>query len=189
MTGPIVALIAAVARNGVIGRDNGLVWRLPSDLKRFKALTLGRPLIMGRKTFQSIGRPLPGRETIVVTRQSQFRAEGVLSAPDLDAAFALAARRAAALGANEIMVAGGGDIYAQTISRADRLFLTEVALAPDGDVRFPAIEMARWRETRREAGLRTDRDEADYTFVDYERRGLEDGEGGRAGRSEQPDGR
>jgi dihydrofolate reductase len=169
VSAPRVALIAAVARNSVIGRDNGLIWRLGSDLKRFKALTLGKPLVMGRKTFQSIGRPLPGRETIVVTRDPSFHADGVLVARDIDAALALAAGRAAALGTDEIMVAGGGEIYAQTIAGADRLYVTEVALAPQGDVRFPVIDAGHWRETKREAGVRGERDEADFAFVDYER--------------------
>jgi dihydrofolate reductase len=167
---PPLVLVAAVARNGVIGANNRLLWRLSSDLKRFKALTLGKPLVMGRKTFESIGRPLPGRETIVVTRDRAFTAEGVLVAHNLDAALTLAAERAAAMGADAIVIAGGGEIYARTIGRADRLAITEVALEPKGDARFPQIDPGVWREVRREQGERGPRDEADFAFVDYERR-------------------
>ena len=165
---PLV-LVAAVARNRVIGGDNRLLWRLPGDLRRFKALTLGKPLVMGRKTFLSIGRPLPGRETIVVTRDPGLRADGVLVAQDLEAALALAEARAEAMGAEAIVIAGGGELYAQTIDRADRLAVTEVALAPEGDALFPPIDPAAWREVRREPGVRGPKDEADFCFVDYER--------------------
>jgi dihydrofolate reductase len=167
---PLV-LVAAVARNRVIGADGGLPWRLSSDLKRFKARTLGKPLLMGRKTFESIGRALPGRETIVVTRDPAFAAPGALVAGSLEAALALAGERARALGAGEIVVAGGAEIYAQTIARADRLFITEVALDARGGARFPPIDPLIWREVGREAGERGLRDEADFAFVDYERRG------------------
>jgi dihydrofolate reductase len=170
MPHPPLVLVAAVARNGVIGADNRLLWRLSSDLRRFKALTLGKPLVMGRKTFESIGRPLPGRVTIVVTRDKAFAAEGVLIAHHLDAALALAAERAAAMGADAIVIAGGGEIYAQTIGLASRLAITEVALKPEGDARFPRIDPALWREIRREQSQRGPRDEADFAFVDYERR-------------------
>jgi len=159
-----VSLIAAVARNGAIGADGGLPWRLSSDLKRFKALTMGKPLVMGRKTFDSVGRPLPGRRVIVVTRDAGWTRPGVETANSLEAALALAA------GADEIMVGGGGEIYAQALPLAARLYLTEVDLAPDGDVRFPDIDPALWREARRELGARGPKDEADFAFVEYERR-------------------
>ncbi len=167
---PPLLIVAAVARNGVIGANNRLLWRLSSDLKRFKALTVGKPLVMGRKTFESIGRPLPGRETIVVTRHAAFVPAGALVVHSLEAALALAAERAAAMGADAIVIAGGGEIYAQTMERADRLAITEVALDPEGDVRFPSIDPAEWREVRREPGERGARDEADFAFVDYQRR-------------------
>jgi dihydrofolate reductase len=165
-----LAIVAAVARNGVIGANNGLPWRLPTDMKRFKALTWGKPLVMGRKSFESIGRPLPGRETIVVTRDPAFAPSGVIVARELDAALELASVRARAMAADEIIVAGGGEIYAQTIADARRLFITEVALDAKGDVRFPLIDHGQWREVRREKGERGPRDQADFTFVDYERR-------------------
>jgi dihydrofolate reductase len=166
---PLV-LVAAVARNGVIGGNNQLPWRLSSDLKRFKTLTMGKPLVMGRKTFQSIGRLLPGRDTIVVSRDKTFAPEGAFAAHGLEVALALAATRAEATGADAIVIAGGGEIFAQTIGRANRLFITEVALEPAGEVRFPAIDPKDWREVRREPGQRGPRDEADFAFVDYERR-------------------
>jgi dihydrofolate reductase len=166
LSAPVVALIAAVARNGAIGARNGLPWRLPSDLKRFKALTMGKPLIMGRKTFQSIGRPLPGREIVVVTRDPGYAPEGVAVARDLDEALRIGEARARASGSDEIVVAGGGEIYAQTIGRASRLHITEVDLAPEGDAYFPPIDRATWGEAAREIGARGPRDEADFTFVD-----------------------
>jgi dihydrofolate reductase len=165
-----VTLIAAVARNGVIGANNRLIWKLSSDLRRFRELTMGKPLIMGRKTYVSIGRPLPGRTTIVVTRNANFAADGALNAPTLEAALSMAQEAAAAMGANEIMVAGGGEIYRQAILRAARLYITEVDLAPAGAVLFPAIDPAQWREVRRENIARAQRDEVESVFVEYVRR-------------------
>jgi dihydrofolate reductase len=166
---PLV-LVAAVARNGVIGDNNRLLWRLPSDLQHFKGLTMGKPLIMGRRTFESIGRLLPGRETIVITRNRGFPTGGALTAQSLETALDLGSERAVALGADEIVIAGGAEIYAQTIGRADRLLITEVALAPPGNARFPVIDPAIWREVRRQQGQRRQHDDADFAFVDYERR-------------------
>ncbi len=165
VTRPIVSLIAAVARNGVIGARGGIPWRLPSDLARFKALTMGKTLIMGRKTFESIGVPLPGRRTIVVTRDSAWSRSGVAAASDIGAAL----RLALAESPEEIMIAGGGEIYAATIGIADRLNITEIDLAPEGDAWFPEIHATRWRVSTREAGVRAPRDDADFTFVDYRR--------------------
>lgn len=170
MSGRPIALVAAVARNGVIGADNRITWRLSSDMKRFRALTWGKPLVMGRKSFESIGRPLPGRMTIVVTRNPGFAPVGARVVADIDAGLALAQESAREMGADEIIVAGGGEIYRQTIDRAGRLFLTEVDLAPEGDAHFPAVDPALWREVKRERGIRGDRDEADFTYVDYVRR-------------------
>jgi dihydrofolate reductase len=165
---PLV-IVAAVARNGIIGANGGLPWRLSSDLKRFKALTLGKPLVMGRKTFESIGRALPGRETIVVTRDPAFAPSGVLVAQSLDVALQLAAERAHAMGADEIIIGGGGEIYAQTIARASRLFITEVGLDAEGEARFPPIDPLQWRKVNREMGERGPRDDADFAFVEYAR--------------------
>jgi dihydrofolate reductase len=161
---PRVSLIAAVARNGAIGALGGLPWRLPSDLKHFKALTMGKPLVMGRKTFESVGRPLPGRDVIVVTREAGWSRPDVRVAHSLEEALALAGD------APEVMIGGGGEIYAQALPLASRLYLTEVELAPPADVRFPEIDPAVWREVRREAGARGPKDEADFAFVEYGRR-------------------
>ena len=162
--GVSVALIAAVGRNGAIGARGGLPWRLSSDLKHFKALTMGKPLIMGRKTFGSVGRSLPGRRVIVVTRDAGWRAPDVEVAHDLEGALRCAGK------AEEIMIGGGGEIYAQAIAIADRLYITEVDLAPAADVSFPRIEANDWRETRRDRGERGPKDDADFAFVEYERR-------------------
>lgn len=165
---PLV-LVAAVARNGVIGGGNRLLWHLSSDLKHFRAVTWGKPLLMGRKTFASIGRPLPGRETIVLTRAADFRAEGVLVAQDLAAALALATHRGLAMGAPEIVVAGGGDLYSQLIGRAARLAITLVDLAPHGDAYFPKIDPAMWRETARQPHPAGSGDDSAFAFAEYER--------------------
>ncbi|ADB34971.1 Dihydrofolate reductase [Kribbella flavida DSM 17836] len=138
-----VVLIAAVGRNGVIGRDNELPWRIREDLQHFKALTLGHTLVMGRKTYDSIGRPLPGRRTVVVTRQPDWSAPGVEVAHSLAAALELADGK-------DVYVAGGGEIYRQALPSADRLELTEVDQSPAGDVTFPAVDRSAWTETARE---------------------------------------
>lgn len=168
-TRPALVIVAAVAKNRVIGHGNQLVWRLPSDLKRFKAITLGKPIIMGRKTFQSIGKPLPGRANIIVTRDPTFAADGIETAATLDAALALATTRANEMGAPEIILGGGADLYAQAMPLADRLDITEVNLAPDGDALFPEIDRIVWREISREPGARTEKDEADFEVVRYGR--------------------
>jgi dihydrofolate reductase len=166
----VLVVVAAVARNGIIGADGGLPWRLSSDMKRFKALTWGRPLVMGRKTFDSIGRALPGRDTIVVTRDPALAPTGVFITRSIEAALDLAADRAHVMDANEIIVAGGGEIYGQTIARASVLFITEVAFDAKGEARFPPINPREWLEIKRVKGDRGPRDDADFTFVEYERR-------------------
>ena len=165
---PLV-IVAAVARNGVIGDGEKLPWRLPGDLRRFKALTMGKPMIMGRKTWRSIGRPLPGRETIVVTRDRGFRAEGVQVVHSIDDALALGQARARAMGADAVVLAGGGDLYAQLIDRVDRLYLTLVDLDVTGVTRFPAIDPAKWKETARESCPAGPGDDAGFSFVTFER--------------------
>ena len=147
-----------------------MLWRLSSDLKRFKASTLGKPVIMGRKTYESIGKPLPGRETIVVTRDVGFSVPGVLAAPDLAAAIALARDRAVAMGADEVVIAGGGEIYAQALVLADRMVITHVELAPEGDAFFPPIDRQVWREVSRERCEPGEKDDASFTIAVYERR-------------------
>jgi dihydrofolate reductase len=135
-----IVLVVAVARNGVIGRDGDLPWRLPSDLKRFKQLTLGKPVLMGRKTWDSIGRPLPGRPNIVITRDAAFSAPGAEVVASLEDGLAVARRDAKALGVDEICVIGGGQIYAQVFDRADVLHVTHVEADVDGDTRFSHID-------------------------------------------------
>jgi dihydrofolate reductase len=164
-----LSLIAAVAENGVIGAGDAMPWRLSSDLKRFKSITLGKPVIMGRKTFQTIGKPLPGRSNIVVSRQSGFAPEGVLVAPTLDAALVAAEEKSGAADEPEIMVIGGGQIYREAIDRADRLYITHVEAAPKGDTYFPAIDPAVWRATTAERMPAGSKDSAATVFVVYER--------------------
>ncbi|MFI7062188.1 dihydrofolate reductase [Kribbella sp. NPDC050124] len=149
-----VILIAAVGANGVIGRDNDLPWRIREDLQHFKALTLGHTLVMGRKTYDSIGRPLPGRRTVVVTRQPDWTAEGVDVVHTLEEALKYD---------GDLYVAGGGEIYRQALPYADRLELTEVAQSPTGDVTFPTLTPNTWLETARDP-------HDGFAFVSYTRR-------------------
>jgi dihydrofolate reductase len=142
MTEPKISLVVAVSANGVIGRDGGLPWHLPSDLKRFKALTLGKPVIMGRKTWVSIGRPLPGRPNIVISRDAHFVAEAAIAVQSLEAALVEARELAIGLGVDEVCVIGGGEIYRQALDRADVLHITTVAADVEGDTRFPQIDPA-----------------------------------------------
>ena len=148
-----VILIAAVGRNGVIGRDNDLPWRIREDLQRFKQLTLGHTLVMGRKTYDSIGRPLPGRRTVVVTRQTGWSVDGVEVAHTLEDAWKYD---------GTLYVAGGGEIYRQALPHAHALELTEVDQSPDGDVTFPALTAQDWTETAREP-------HDGFSFVSYRR--------------------
>lgn len=164
-----VSIIAAVAENGVIGGEGDLPWRLSSDLKRFKQITMGKPMVMGRKTFASIGKPLVGRTNIVVSRAAGAGIEGTITAPSLDAALALAAERAARDGVDEIMVCGGGEIYRAAMPAADRMYITHVAVAPEGDVLFPTIDPAVWRVVSRETVAVGESDSAATTFVVYNR--------------------
>jgi dihydrofolate reductase len=165
---PLV-LVAAVAENGVIGRDGGLPWRLKTDLKRFRALTVGHPVVMGRKTYLSFGKPLKDRTNIVVTRDPAFTGAGIVVASDLEAALAAAEGDALRRGAAAIVIGGGADIYAATIERASRLEITRVHARPDGDTVFPAIDPARWRETARGEYGAGPEDEAPFTTLTYER--------------------
>ncbi|MBS1184105.1 MAG: dhfrIII [Proteobacteria bacterium] len=170
MSRPLLDIVVASANNGVIGRDGAMPWHLPTDLKHFKALTLGRPMVMGRKTFEAIGRPLPGRETIVVSRDPSFAPEGVSVLADLEAALEMAAVSAEAKGVPSFVVAGGGVLYAATIYRADRLYVTRVAAAPDGDTCFPPIDPAAWMLAASEPMVRGERDSADAIFETWVRR-------------------
>jgi len=139
----MISLIVAVSRNGIIGRNGDLAWKISDDLKRFRALTIGKPIVMGRKTFDSIGKPLPGRANIVVSR-SMEKHEGVVVARTVEDGLRAASDAAARLGVNEIVVIGGAEIYASTLPLAGRIYLTEVDADVDGDVRFPAFDPAEW---------------------------------------------
>lgn len=167
---PII-LVVAVAENGVIGRDNALPWRIKSDLKFFRSVTMNKPVVMGRKTWPSVGKPLPGRTNIVVTRQSDFTAPGILVAPGIDQALAAARGDALRRGADAIAVIGGTEIFVQTMPIADRIILTLVDAKPPGDTYFPAIDPATWRETERRPQPRGPDDEYGFTIVNYERAG------------------
>ena len=156
---PEITGIAAVASNGVIGARGDIPWRIPADWQRFKALTMGNVLIMGRKTYDSIGRPLPGRTTLVISRDRMWRSEGVRAVPTLDEAF----EQALLLDPEIIFVAGGGEIYQAAWARLTRLEITEVDQNPDGEVRFPKIDPNEWIETGRKSY-------DGYRFVSYSRR-------------------
>ena len=172
---PAVLLVAAVAENGVIGRGNALPWRLKSDMAHFRALTMGKPVVMGRKTYQSIGKPLPGRTSIVVSRDRAFAAPGIVVAASLEAAVAAARGDALRRAADAIVVAGGAEIYAQAMPLATRLALTVVHMRADGDARFPAVDAARWREIARSEHAAGSGDAAAFAFVTYERAERDDG--------------
>jgi len=158
-----VSLIAVVARNGAIGKGNALLVHLSEDLKHFKRTTLGCPVIMGRKTFESIGRPLPGRRNVVVTRNAQWHAEGVEPAHSLDAALGLVRD------APKTFVIGGGELYAQALPHADELVLTELERDFDGDTFFPAWDRRQFKETSRERHHADAPNDFDYAFVTYQR--------------------
>jgi dihydrofolate reductase len=164
-----IALIAAVAENGVVGRDNQLPWHLPGDLPYFKRVTLGKPVVMGRKTWDSIGRPLPGRANIVVSRQAGLQLEGATVVADIESALALAADIAAGEGAQELMVIGGAEIYALALPLAQRLYLTEVHAEVAGDAWFPPWNRADWQERSREYHSAAATNPYDFSFVVYER--------------------
>lgn len=151
-------IVAAVGRNGVIGVDGGLPWRIPEDLARFKRLTMGQALVMGRATFESIGRPLPGRTNIILTRRTDWEAEGAEVAASLDEAIAMASSRH-----QIVFVAGGSEVYEAALPMADRLEITEVDAEPEGDTWFPPIDPSLWEESHRE-------EHPGFSFVTYERK-------------------
>jgi len=158
-----LSVIVAMAEDRAIGRDNDMPWHLPADLKYFKATTMGKPIVMGRKTYESIGRPLPGRRNIVVTRNAAWLADGVEVVPTLQAA------KEAVADAGEAMIIGGAQIYGQCLDVADRLYITEIDITvPDADAWFPAFNKADWREVSREEHPAEDGKPA-YAFVVYER--------------------
>lgn len=165
-----ICLVVAVARNGVIGEHNTLPWKLPSELKRFREITLGHPCIMGRKTWEGLKGPLQGRDNIVLTRGAVIAREGVVTARSLDEALHLADTCAVVRNVPWIMVIGGGDVYVQTMAMASRLYLTEVDMDATGDTHFPALNQADWRQTAREPHAAGPGDSCGFTILTIDRR-------------------
>lgn len=171
MSEPRIIIIVAVSENGVIGRDLDMPWKLSTDLKRFKAMTMGKPLIMGRKTFLSVGeRPLPGRPHIIVSRNADYRPDGVDVVSSLEDALALGKSKAAELGVDEVFVAGGGEIYRQAMPFADQLSVTHVAVKLDGDTFFPEIDPAVFEKIEENAVPAGEKDNYPVLFTTYLRR-------------------
>ena len=166
MTAPTITLIAALARNRVIGRGNQVPWKIRGEQAYFKRMTMGHPIVMGRKTWESIGRLLPGRRNVVVTRNRQFVAPGAEAVASLDEALRQTGD------AGEVFIIGGGELYAQALPRAHRLLLTEIDAEFDGDIFFPSFDRSQWLETSRERHLPTQDQAFGYSFVVYERRSV-----------------
>ena len=163
-------LLVAVAENGVIGRDNSIPWRLKADQQRLKAMTMGKPVVMGRKTFVSLRRPLPGRTNIVITRDADFQAAGAVVTTSFAIALDIAKADARRRGVDEVAIIGGVDIYRLALPTADRLEITEVHAAPEGDTHFPAVDRTVWQESARMRHAASADDSADYSYVTYRRR-------------------
>jgi dihydrofolate reductase len=166
---PLV-LVVAVAENGVIGRRGQMPWRIPGDLKHFKAVTMGKPIVMGRKTYESIGKPLPGRTNFVLTRDKNWRADGVLVAHSLDEILKLANDDAKKSGATDIAIIGGSALFEETLPIAAKIELTEVHAKPEGDVYLPKYDRTAFVETRREGPMQGEKDEFAYSVVTLERK-------------------
>ena len=164
-----ISLILAVSRNGVIGRDGAIPWRISTDMRRFRSLTMGKPIIMGRKQYETVGKPLEGRDNIVVTRNPDFAAPGILSVPNLDAGLALAAKLARQRGADEIMVIGGAQIYALALPRTDRIYLSRVEADVDGDVRFDIGDVSGWQVVSNEECPAGPKDQFGHVFCVLDR--------------------
>ncbi len=168
----IISLVVAIGENGVIGRNGGLPWQLSHDLKTFRRVTMGKPVIMGRKTFQSLKKPLEGRDNIVVSRDENFQHEGAIIERDLPAALARATRCAEARDVGEIMVIGGTDVFKEALPLARFIYKTEVHARPEGNAYFPDIDWSDWEELARTPLPKGPRDEYDATFMLLERKGL-----------------
>jgi dihydrofolate reductase len=158
-----ISIVVAMDTNGVIGRDNGLPWHLPADLRHFKETTMGKPILMGRKTYESIGRPLPGRTNIVITRDTGYRAEGCVVVHSIDAALEVAAEQ------DEMMVIGGADFYRQVMPQTDTIYLTRIHESFDGDTFFPELNAADWQEVERSDHAADDKNPHDYSFIRLDR--------------------
>lgn len=166
---PKIVLVAAVAENGVIGRDNALPWRIRSDLQHFRRITIGRPVVMGRKTYESIGKPLKDRTNIVITRDPDYAPGDVVIAQSVETAMQMARADAARRGVDEIAVIGGSGIFKESMALADRLEITLVHMEPKGDTYFPPIDPQIWQERRRVRQEAAPQDDADISFITYER--------------------
>ena len=165
-----IVLVAAIGDNNVIGRDGQLPWRLKSDLAHFRKLTIDKPVVMGRKTFQSIGKPLKDRTNIVISRDADFAVPGVLTAASFEAALDIARKDAEARGADEIMIIGGSDVFAAALPLADRLEITHVHASPEGDVTFPPIDPTLWRQIGRTEHAAGPQDDAGFAVATYVKR-------------------
>lgn len=162
---PILSIIVAVAENGVIGKNNEIPWQLPMDMKFFKETTMGHHMVTGRKNYESIGRPLPGRTMVIATRDSEFTAPGSLLADSIEEAIQLAME----LEKEEVFIIGGGEIYRQTLHLVDRLYITKIHESFDGDVFFPQINESQWKEVRSQLILADEKHKYSFTFYVYER--------------------
>ncbi|TQV73609.1 type 3 dihydrofolate reductase [Aliikangiella marina] len=161
MAEPIISLVAAMAKDRVIGKDNKMPWHMPADLKHFKAVTMGKPIIMGRKTYESIGRPLPGRQNVVISRNPDYQLQGCDTVTSFESALAAVGHVA------EVMVVGGGFLYEQVLPQADRLYLTFIDLEVAGDTQFPQFEQLNLREVKRESYQADEKNPYNYEFVDF----------------------
>jgi len=164
-----ISLIVAAAENGVIGKNNDMPWKISSDLQYFKKTTMNKPIIMGRKTFESIGKPLPGRTNIVITRDTGFGAEGVITAHSAQMALEVAKSIAEVKGHKEVMVIGGAQIYELCLPEADRLYLTRIHAEIEGDTYFPELKASQWLEYSREDHYAGEKDSHDYSFIVLDR--------------------
>ncbi|MFU1505310.1 type 3 dihydrofolate reductase [Aeromonas veronii] len=161
-----ISMIAAMAHDRVIGKDNQMPWHMPADLAHFKRVTLGKPVLMGRKTFESIGRPLPGRRNLVISRNPDYQAEGIEVVGSVEAALALLAGSSV----EELMVIGGGHLYAEMLPSADCLYLTQIDLAVEGDTRFPAFDDGQWQRIECESHPADEKNPHPYSFETWQRR-------------------
>jgi dihydrofolate reductase len=162
----MIAIVVAIAEHNVIGKDNQLIWHLPADLRHFKQKTMGHPMIMGRKTFESIGKPLPGRTTIIVTRQEDYQAEGCIVVNSLEEAIA----KGKELDSDQVSIVGGAEIYKQVLPYVDTLYLTEVHHAFDGDTFFPELKQEEWQEVSSESHQPDEKNKYTYTFKELRRK-------------------
>lgn len=169
-----IALVAAVAENGIIGRNGRLPWRLPSEMQHFRRVTMGKPIIMGRKTFVSLKKPLDGRDNIVLTRSRDFALKGAISVESVEQALKVAQDCASARSATEMMVIGGAEIYASFLPHADKIYLTRIHAEPEGDIRFPQIDIQDWIESESTFHKHEINDDYDYTIVTLKRRNKND---------------